>query len=422
MTAVNIRSRFKDEESYRLLSISVEEMNFPFQKRSGMIGGSATNHLLFLVLKGEKTVVAHGEQHAWLIRRVEYSNSLLLASRCCQLPTAGSSALMVVACLSRVFETAKRGAQRNVMSALRDSCVTLTEMEDSELRVGRSSARLFTFSQLARQNFIGTRDLAELLSCHGALVHRRRVRLLDPADTQRILNAVLSFVQANGPACTSWTDVVAHLSPSPFPAAAVAAVRAIFGASDEAAAVGGGDAAQEDSARPLFAPARVAVSLAEYVFQHSAATQWSTVAVSDTHGVAVGRLPFDVFFPEWYLSIPPFILSELEMSADLPGDAASARRAVSVLRGSVVFPHLSPATFSTGATAIWVPERSLPDDLGTRLRILFDLHDERWALEDIRPYVSPVLFKGETFENTIHRYAREYRVPDRPIEYSKLGA
>jgi hypothetical protein len=62
----------------------------------------------------------------------------------------------------------------------------------------------------------------------------------------------------------------------------------------------------------------------------------------------------------------------------------------------------------------------LPETLRQRIELLFRIVPRRWIKEDLQEYIEPILDPGATFEGTIAKYCREYRVPGQPTKYALL--
>ncbi|GET88485.1 hypothetical protein, conserved [Leishmania tarentolae] len=475
MDHIFVRSDFACRHEYRLVSVDdacvnqLKERVYPRNPDAHVVAktkrarassppsvtaGSGDVAVAF-VMKGDGQLCLHDAQSTRSVRRVEYSNTMLLATR--RLNRAGRSLIcesqdrctdvsntegtitdtgtplpasrirqyandVVVASLSHMFDSHVAHPQDNVLAVLGESYLTIEELEGTDgSRSGSGAAgpsgRRYTFAQLARVFRSSPAELAALLQDIGAVVHCGHVRLLHPALMHESLRAVLAFLDAAEPCDASWAAAREHLCPSVYPDVVLRSLEAVYSAPRSASE----DTKVNDSVVLSGMPAllnlpRMLVGLAGSVFDAHPDVVYRTL---DTGEVACG-LPLETFATAWVEAIP----STLFGVAGIPHrEAAGAQKILlEQLRGYVV---VEPRSGGFGGRmeeiAWWIPKESLSIDFPTRLRALFELRPHSWDQVDLQEYLATLIPPDQSFEHVIVRYTREYRIPGQPVQYAPLA-
>ncbi|KPI87580.1 hypothetical protein ABL78_3331 [Leptomonas seymouri] len=484
MNNIFIRSDFADRHEFRLLSIddvwikrfhehssaatsAAVERGWPCaspRKRARSADDTTVDPdadvSVVLIMKGEDQLCLYDETSTRSVRRVEYSNAMMLAKR--RLNAEGAIAIqssgadssgasattkpeeplpltrvreynddVVVASLSRMFDSHTANPQLNLVKVLSDSYLTIDELEEDEeeaerekaMAAHRSSGRPsgYTFAELARRLYSSPAELAQLLQRIGALVHRGRVRLLHPSLVYEALEAVLTYFDAADPKEVSWQAARLHLCPSVYPDVVLRSLEAVYGASPASVDVANSEDVPLAGMVGLLNVPRVLAGLATGIFDtHAEVTRRSL----STGEVARG-LPVEVFLEKWWDSIP----SSLFGTAGVPSrNAAKAvELSLEILRGyAVVEPRLGAGGAASGTSNLlqgmlwWMPKDVLTNDFAARLRVLFELRPQRWNQQDLKAYMDVLLAPDQNFQHVMVRYAREYRIPGQAVQYAPL--
>ncbi|CCW61936.1 unnamed protein product [Phytomonas sp. EM1] len=398
---------------------------------------------MFLWAKGGHSLIACDAAQTLMVRRVEYSNSILVARRrhypkkttvvtSSDEPKAESTPLksnasIIVASLSRIFETHPIRPHHCTHTLLANSSLTLEEMEigtcesidreilnDERTPSGRSPCTYLTFIDLVRANDCSPKELAAVLGAMGAVVHRGYVRLLDRKILDEALEAILTYVDAEDEALT-W-DQLADYFASVYPRIVLQVVRAVYGAST-ATVESDGISDVAEGGLPLhekwssFSLPKVLLGLAGGVFE----TDPSASPEEVEPGVLAIRMTFDSFWDAWKRRIPV----AWPGYGGLPSWGEDPQKALALLRGHVVCYQSSPTSYRD-AKVWWLPEYLLPQSIKARVDLLFRLSPQKWDAESMRAFIEPLLGEGQSFTNIIVRYAREYRIPGEPLMYFHL--
>ncbi|AIN98310.1 hypothetical protein LPMP_220150 [Leishmania panamensis] len=476
MDHILVRSDFACRREYRLVSVDeawvkqLQEQVYPIHSaKKGMARHkrarassppSATAHCdnvsVAFVMKGDGQLCLHDAQSTRSVRRVEYSNTMLLATR--RLNRIGRSASgespcrsgdvcsadgmattttalpfpeanvrqytndVVVAALSRMFDSHAVHPQDNVCAALGESYLTIEELEGTDgsshcSRTAGTPGRGYTFAQLARVFRSSPSELADLLQSLGAVVHRGLVRLLHPSLVHESLTAVLTFFDAAEPCDVSWPAVREHLCPSVYPDVVLRSLEAVYGVPRVASET----TKHEDSVARLGMPAvlnlqRVLVGLAGGVFD---AHQDVVCRTLGTGEVARG-LPLETFAEAWMDAIPSPLFSVAGITHR--GATGMQKTLMEKLHGYVVVESRSSGVGGTAQdTAWWLPKETLSNDFAARLRALFELRPQLWDQVELKEYLCMLVPPEQSFEHVIARYTREYRIPGRPVQYAPLA-
>ncbi|KAG5479173.1 hypothetical protein LSCM4_01762 [Leishmania orientalis] len=468
MDRIFIRSDFASRHEYRLISVDdawvrqFQEHVYPdpstdrsvvSRKRARTSSPPSTTARdggvsVAFVMKGGEQLCLHDARSTRSVRRVEYSNSMLLAVR--RLNRAGRTAMresrgrgvdggnadetvtasaaspwpassvrqytddVVVASLNRMFDSHVACPQANVSAVLGESYLTIEELEGT----AAPSEKGYTFAQLARAFRSSPVELANLLESMGAVVHRGHVRLLHPSLAHESLSAVLTFLDAVEPCDASWPAVRDHLCPSVYPEVVLRSLEAVYGAPR-----GIGETTTDDCCVKLLGmPAllnlpRVLVGLAGGVFDAHHGVAHRTLSTGE---VACG-LPMETFVKAWMDAIPSSLFGV--DGIPLRGASGAQKTLMEKLRGYVVVESLSAggAGGSMQGTAWWLPKEALSNDFAARLRTLFELRPQRWDQMELKEYLDVLIPPDQSFEHVIVRYAREYRIPGQPVQYAPLA-
>jgi hypothetical protein len=505
MNHIIVRSDFADRHDFRLMAMddawlthfcehpcgSSAVARNPASSSSSHKRERAADHdadtSVVLIMKGEDQLCLHDGTSTRTVRRVEYSNVLMLARR--RLTAAGKRAMeerstaeaasaskdqpsnpsaaslplvrvreynddVVVASLSRMFDTHAANPQLRILAVLADSYLTIDELEAVDDGTehhtcagdhGCSSTYAnsgdggtpsgYTFAELTRRFHSSPAELAQLLEYHGAVVHRGHVRLLHPSLVYEALDAVLTYFDAVEPAALSWAAVQQHLCPSVYPVVVLRSLQAMYGSltpsspTTTAADNADGTAEREDvsddgvsvggMASVLNIP-RVLTGLAAGVFDTHAGVTRRTLSTGEN----VRGLPLDVFLEQWWNSIPSSLLG----SAGVPSryNPEATELLLEKLRGyAVVEPRIGSGGNSSSAVQQgmlwWMPKDLLTSNFAARLRVLFELRPQRWNQAELKAYMDVLLAPDQSFQHVILRHAREYRIPGQVVQYAPLA-
>ncbi|KAL7702488.1 Sister chromatid cohesion protein Dcc1 [Lotmaria passim] len=471
MNRIFVRSDFPEQHAFRLVSMddawvkrhcehshaTPPETRLSTRKRKRDEEAHADTSIVF-VMKGDDQLCLHDQTSTRSVRRVEYSNVLMLAER--RLNATGKAVLndvkstmqkaaplpptrlrechddVVVASLTRMFDSHAANPQLNVLTVLAGSYLSIEELEaEAEERDGgeeslddgvaphsrhRATSRCFTFAELARQLRSSPAELADVLQRIGAVVHRGHVRLLQPSLVYEALGAVLTYFDAADAAAMSWAAVRTHLCPAIYPAVVLRSLEAVYGApSPPVPNDSGDDGVCVSGMAGVLDVSRVLTGLAGGIFEtHDAVTRRTL-----NSGETVRGLPLDEFLKAWWDSIPLSLFG----TADVPTrhDAKAAELFLEKLRGCAVLEPRAGMSSSSGGTGLqgmlwWLPKEALTDNFAARLRVLFELRPQKWDQQDLKAYMDVLLAPDQNFQHVMVRYAREYRIPGQVVQYAPL--
>ncbi|KAH9600474.1 Sister chromatid cohesion protein Dcc1 [Trypanosoma melophagium] len=474
MKYVTLRSDFADHGEYRLLAVDarcVQQLREKVASRTqdkneesgslGEFGRDSSNpqqvDRTLLMIKGKDQLLLCNDAQTFRVRRVEYSNMLLLAeerpmtesdaevlahtprTKNCAEESAGLSNKkkhVVVCAAERIFEAKPARAYRDALLLLEKDPITIEELEaDGNTNRDEENSRLstdpslvashYTFPQLVALSRCSARELADMLSDAGAIVHCGCVRLLDPSLLREALQAVLFFFE--GAEAATWEAAESHLCPAVYPSVVLHAVRAVFGKREPSAP-------DETAAAALMQTKKVLQALAAMTILADESTTAITIdnagednGGEDEEGLRpFPSLTFERFYNAWVDRIP---MSFFSCGAAPPRTQPLALLAL--LNGAVIVSG-EPRNLNNNAngsvgfgfgssSVVWAPHESLPAELSRRVRRLFALRCGRWEAAALRAYVEPLLDPGDTFEHVVLRYAKEYRAPQQPVTYGSLA-
>lgn len=343
-----------------------------------------------LVMKNNGVLYALDDDEAGMVRRIEYSNSLLLA----QHSTSPISQLSVVGTLNAMYEVQSSPAENNALFCLRSSYLTLDELNGK----ANPNFNLWNFSELVLLSQSTPKQLSDILISEGAVIHQGKVRLLDPLFLLSTLHEIIFFFQSNeiiGGSTAFWD--LAKLQLSSIPSLAIDVVRSLFSS----------DKAVQSSTISLFDHRKTVVSIGKYVFLSNSESLKREVSSVQTMG-----LPSESFLEEWVKCIP----SSFFNVESFP-DRTDVKGLFALLSGCIV-----QTTRDSTSWVWWVPSDSLPRSIEARLSILFSIKDEMWDGVDLQAYIEPILAADQSFPHAIQRFTREYRIPGKPVAYSLLSS
>ncbi|KEG07852.1 sister chromatid cohesion protein DCC1 [Trypanosoma grayi] len=451
MEHVTLCADFAARREYRLLAVDAAWV----QRQRERIAGGCEEHqpqqqegkgeakkrgeeATLLIMKGREQLLLCDEEHTFRVRRVEYSNTLLLAEEraMCDhedtsVATASESAAgtacdgkvkqkhVVICAAERLFEAKRATPQQDAVRLLLQRPMTIDELEaddeeDDDKRLckdagaeaessalGGNDQRDYTFPQLVALCRCSAHELATTLAEAGAVVHRGHVRLLHPSLLREALQAVLFFFEGGGD--TTWEAAEAHLCPSVYPPVVVHAVRAAYGKTERAP--------DETAAAALLQTRKVVQALAAVVVLAGA-----DEADNDAMGAAamLPSLELERFYDAWADHIPASFFA----CGALPPRSEKAAL-LSLLNGAVII-RRTRGDSDAGAVVVWAPHEALPAELPQRVERLFELNPGRWDADALRAYVQPLLDPGVAFDHVVHRHAKEFRTPNQPVTYGRL--
>ncbi|ESL10960.1 hypothetical protein TRSC58_01299 [Trypanosoma rangeli SC58] len=444
MTYVTLRSEFATRSEYRLLAVEAECVQSLKEKLTthGLATSSATptgDNMTLLMMKGTSQLLLCDDDHTYRMRRVEYSNTLLLAEEhpmCdCDRDALKSASVpgcsafsraeetskhVVISAAERLFEAKPSCASRDVLRLIKACPVTIEELESEDIQLPGDSAEVktttpggmdsqhYTFSQLVSMGHSSARELSEMLCSAGAIVYHGHVRLLHPSLLREALQAVIVFME--GCEDVSWGAVEEHFCPSVYPSIVIHLIQGVYGALKHVEGRKGA-AALLHMQKVLQALAEVAI----VVLKTRAGVEGACTQFRGDEIALYCSVDFESFYGTWTDSIPTSFFA----SGGIPPQSDVAAL-MSLLHG-VVIVHGVRGDGHAGATVVWAPRDELPTDLSQRMEQLFELNSGRWEADALRAYVEPLLDPGVTFEQVVHRYAREFHTPNQPVRYGRLA-
>lgn len=335
------------------------------------------------VLKGVASLYFHDSCDCAIIRRSEYSNTLLLCS-VVDPPTSEEKLKksFIFSEQHAMFELQPAKPECNALQLLQTCYLT----EDEVLGKAVYDGRLYTFSELALFTNSTPSQLAESLKSREAVVFQAKVRLLDPLLLYSSLYKIVA---------TSLGKTVAMGNlPPPFWSCIVKIVQVMFRTPSGTEA--------ENALLPGFKANKTLAALAGYTF-----LTHESVATELVCGVKVYWLSGEAFLESWI-----FMNSSLFGSSDDP-QLGSIESIASILTENLVLGE-------GGKIVWWIPNDTLPSKLETRLKVLFRLNSGKWAEKNLKAFIEPLLLPGQALSAAVQRYVREYRVPGQPVMYSQL--
>ncbi|KAG8344623.1 protein of unknown function DUF2036 [Trypanosoma vivax] len=402
-----------------------------------------------MVMKGDGHLLLHDDERTFRVRRVEYSNTLLLAEKrpnsCGDVylvPESDKNACfakqndqekamfkhVVVCSTERIFEVRQAVALRNTIKLLLQHPLTMAELDRSLSCDAKedvpvylkgcatvdSHIRTYTFPQLVMLSYSSGPELATNLFEMGAVVYGGHVRLLEPSLMREALHAaVVHFEGLDEP---SWEAAIVALCPSVYPEIVLQAVRAAYGQPAGVVVEGRGDAAVVGTAALVQVNKTLKAFAATVILSAGKGINNTSEEVGNLGVTAeFPTLPFEIFFEAWCNLIPASFFT----SGAIPPPSEKTAL-MKLLYGSVIIVRRKQNNSYTDAVAILVTEGALSEDVPQRLEQLFTLNTGRWESEELRVYVEPLLESGVMFDHIIHRYAKEYRVPNRSTMYGRL--
>lgn len=435
MNNIQLAPDFQNGENYRLLAVEPQWL----KNLNGSVivptsGGDgrkrpreeSDDYSVVMVMKGADHLLSHDSVGMHHVRRVEYSNSLLVAARrwtddSVRIPSPSVESLrteavsVVIATLSRLFETQVTRPLENVVQLLGRRPLSLEELEadaawDGPQASPGTSDDLLTFREMALRCSCSPAQVAAALLATGAVLHHGFVRVLSPNLQIEALKAVLTYVDAADSSEVSWGAVAKYFCPSVYPAIVIESVRAVYGRT----VTGGGEAteARGEGARALFNPLQMIAGFASSIFAAS-----EHVIRRDILGIPILGLPFEHFYDTWIDTIPSFCFG----TDGIPNRRDGAASFLPLVKGLIVCEQTRAGSFSD-ATAWLVPASSLPHTIPERLEILFSINNQKWESDALEAYLQPLLSPGQSFAHVILRYARVYRMPGQKPMYTRLAA
>ncbi|RNF14463.1 sister chromatid cohesion protein DCC1 [Trypanosoma conorhini] len=445
MSYVTLRSDFAACSEYRLLALEAEcvhglKERLAAQGPAASATAAAENGTTLLMMKGTSQLLLCDDRHTYRLRRVEYSNTLLLAEErpMCERDSEalkGASALggsapsraeatskhVVISAAERLFEAKRSCAYRDALRLIKAVPVTIEELESeygqrpggcaagtTALPDGIGGSQRYTFPQLVSMSQCSAGELSDMLSDAGAIVVHGRVRLLHPSLLREALKAVIVFME--GCEELSWGVVEKHFCPSVYPSIVIRVVQRVYGALTRVEG--------KEGAAALLNMQKVLAALAEAAIVALAPSVGGEEVRPQGRGDETpffSSVDFESFYSTWMDSVPSsfFASGEIPPLCE-PAAFMSLLHAVVIVRGA-------RGDGYAGATVVWAPQDELATDLSRRIEQLFELNPGRWEAEAFRAYVEPLLDPGVTLEQVVHRHAKEFHTPNQPVRYGRLA-
>lgn len=348
-----------------------------------------------LIIKRGKCLRAIDDADCAVVRRIEYSNTLLLASCSPTLSCTDDSANEVLSSLNALFEFQLVQPSRDkILTLLGSSCLTLDELNH---QVAQPQC-VHSFSDLCVICHCAPQQLSAFLISKGAIVHNNNVRLL---DSELVYSCVMRIIRlcSQLPPETSWTHFVDNLND--FPRVVVSVVQRLFRCEHSACS--------DCTVLNLLDPLKTAIAIAGHVFTTHHKTKKSVVL-----DIPLIGLNSKTFFDEWI----PLVPTEFFGFNTFPAMDSHKDLFLDFLQGFVI--HKGNHLADDGMLW-WVPEDRLPGDLKTRLSFLFAMRPQ-WPASTLQAFLRTALPDDSAFPQAIQRLVREYRVPGKPVTYSSLPA
>lgn len=417
------------------------------------------SNVLHLTSDADNQLLLCSASETFLVRKVEYSNTLLVSKRKekrarseeeAELSRGGDGVVWGER-QSRIFEVSRcRPRCDEVIDKLRQNYLTLDELEcptpppNNNNNNKNSANHHLSLLELAVDAPCSFGELLTELVKNGALLFRDQIRLLHPSVVSQAVNAVMLFVGGqqvdSSASVVRWGDVELHFVPDVYPKVLMDVVRCVL-CVDNAPSVRRRFPITDVVELSKKACLRY---LAEFTLESMRDASMLSPS-SEPSGLTFGhsRAPLhwvsvSEFLERWMTRIP---LAWVRESASLLANAKtttssdegasssssskenpehSARRFLEeVLRGFVVLhPLQSGPTTPQLQKIAWCDPNTLPRNVEDRVRLLFSFSPGKWESADLKAFVVPILEPDGTFEAAIAKVCRDHRTPGRPVTYS----
>lgn len=340
-----------------------------------------------LILKGYRNLYAHDTSESAVVRRIEYSNTLLLASHL----KCRSHSKAILSSSNTMYQIQSVQPGQNVLHLLRLSYLTSDELNNR--KINRDS--VYSFKQLAFLSNSTPRQLAETLVCKGALIHQGSVRLLDPLLVFSTLRSLIQHPK-------SLSLKLAFLQDYPHaPSVICKTIEKLYCTPDEGIIISDNKEIKDLN------PRKVMVALAGFIF-----LSHDKPIIDECHSVKGIGMNINAFVELWKKEIQVYY-NEMKDKLPLKEDSRENDALVSILNGNVVVNEKESIIW-------WIPADHLPYDIELRLKILFYFNPNKWSSQCLQAYIEQLLKPEQSFAHAIQRFTREYRVPGCPLMYSQL--
>lgn len=369
------------------------------RKASRLLISRRRSKQIALIMKGNEILYAHDHVESALVRRLEYSNTLLLAIS----QFSGSdldtnnhliSSKTVLGMFNIMYQLQGAPPILNALSLLRANYLTSAELST---HCEAPEGDTYSFSELCVLGNCSPEQLSNALEEKGALVYQNKIRLLHPKEIFSALHCITRTADQQRAVSFSaiYEDIMKAL-PS-MSTVVINAVRYFY------------EENQRENGDSLYIthlkPVATLKALTGHVFLNTAMSKEENV-----QGIKVYGIDTSVFVSLWVKDGPEVLFRACGVSTKSPDE----HEILGLLDGVVI-------TNDTTHMTWWIPEDYLPYEIERRIDILFEINPYKWTEKALKAYVQPLMGQVQSFSHYIQRYSREYRLPGQPVMYSKLS-
>lgn len=354
---------------------------------------------LALIMKGRLELHAHDHEESGVVRRVEHSSTLLLTSSVSSMPHFSSheyknSSKTVLAMLNVMFQLQPTPPILDALSLLRANYLTSKEIL---LGCETKGGKVYSFSELCILSNCAPKELITVLQEKGAIIHRNKVRLPDEKEICFCLYSILQIIHNCSAATFSdMSEKISSALASTAPSIIFAA-RYLF----EEQKTPNTESSYVMSLKPL----STLRTMASFFFFNSAESKEMIV-----RGIKVYGLDIQNFIALWTKKVPSLLFQRCGVDPNSAGE----QQLLELLNGFVI-------SNLENRTAWWIPHDFLPYQIEKRISLLFEINPHKWEEKCLQAYMQPLIDTEQNFSHCMQRYSREYRIPGKPVMYSKLS-
>lgn len=369
------------------------------KKTSESPGKRKRRKKIALIMKGNQILYAHDHSESAVVRRLEYSNTLLLAAS--PFSTFGLPARehqiaskAVLSMLNVMFHLQRAPPTLNAVELLRATYVTRDELSTPG---EKPEGNAYTFSELCVQSNTSPEQLANVLQEKGAIVFQGKVRLLHQKEIFSVLHDLVLLVGKQQ--VLSFSDATKSVDTllSSVPPIVISVVRNLY----EEPKISSPDSPYLLHLNPL----RTLQALAGHLFLEGKVSKEESVQGIKIYGVDTSTL-----LSSWIETAPELLFQ----ACGLDVKNLNEKQLLGLLEGLTI-------TNEKTRMSWWIPEDFLPYQIDKRISVLFDINPNKWTEKELKAYAQPLLNPEQNFSHIIQRYAREYQLPGQPVMYSKLS-
>lgn len=359
----------------------------------------ACSKKLALIMKGRLELHAHDDEDSGAVRRIEHSSTLLLTSSTSSMPLFSShqyknSSKTVLAMLNAMFHLQPTPPIYDALRLLRANYLSSEEML---LGYKKKGGKVYSFSELCLVSDCAPKELITILQEKGAIIHRNKVRLPDEKEIYFCLYNILKMAENYN--AVSFSDISEKISSTLASTSPVIVITARYLFEELNAA------STQSSYVMSLRPLSTLRGIAGFFFLNSAESKEMIV-----HGIKVYVLDIQNFIGLWTKEAPSLLFQKCGVNPSTAGE----QQLFELLNGFAI-------SNLESRTAWWIPQDFLPYQIEARLSFLFEINPHKWEEKCLQAYMQPLFDNEQNFSHCMQRYSREYRVPGKPVMYSKLS-